>query len=94
MRRSLVSIRWSEHALANLAAREIDLSHALAAIEHPDLTVDEPPGRRVAMRRYLDPVLGREMLLRVVLEEAATETVVVTLYKTSNIRKYLQGHVR
>lgn len=84
-------IRWTQHALDNLAAREIDLADALAAIEQPELTISEPPGRRVAMRRYEDPVLGRTVLLRVVLEDTPTETVVVTVYKTSNFRKYVRG---
>jgi hypothetical protein len=90
----LVTIRWTEHALANLSAREIDQAQASAAIERPEYTVSEPPNRRVAMRRYYDPVLGREMLLRVVLEDTATETVVVTVYKSSSITRYLRGITR
>lgn len=33
------------------------------------------------------------MLLRVVIEETSTERVVVTVYKTSQLRKYLKGLV-
>jgi hypothetical protein len=43
------------------------------------------------MRRYFDPVLKREMLLRVVVEETIGETSVVTVYKTSRMDKYLKG---
>ena len=32
------------------------------------------------------------MLLRVIVEETETERVVVTLYKTSQLEKYLKGH--
>lgn len=41
------------------------------------------------MRRYFDTLLQQEMLLRVVIEEAAEEMVVVTVYKTSRFDRYL-----
>jgi hypothetical protein len=43
------------------------------------------------MRRYFDDTLSRQMLLRVVIEETASELVVVTAYKTSQVEKYLKG---
>ena len=43
------------------------------------------------MRRYFDALLQQEMLLRIVVEETEDETVVVTLYKTSQIDRYLKG---
>lgn len=42
------------------------------------------------MRCYFDTSLGHEMLLRVVVEETAVERVVITVYKTSRIAKYLK----
>jgi hypothetical protein len=45
------------------------------------------------MRRYFDVRLGREMLLRVVVEETPDERVVITGYKTSQIAKYLKRTV-
>lgn len=41
------------------------------------------------MGRYFDPILNEELLLRIVVEETASEIVVVTVYKTSQFRKYL-----
>jgi hypothetical protein len=43
------------------------------------------------MRRYFDHVLGHEMLLRVIVQDTEEETVVVTVYKTSQIEKYVKG---
>ena len=43
------------------------------------------------MRRYFDEILQSEMLLRVVVEETEAETVVITLYQTSNFNKYETG---
>jgi hypothetical protein len=43
------------------------------------------------MRRYHDRILDQEMLLRIVVEDAPDETVVVTVYKTSQVHRYLKG---
>jgi len=43
------------------------------------------------MRRYHDIALDAMMLLRVVVEPAAEDLVVVTVYKTSKVEKYLKG---
>ncbi len=42
-------------------------------------------------RRYYDTLLQQEMLLRMIVEETATERIVVTVYKTSQIARYLKG---
>jgi hypothetical protein len=47
--------------------------------------------RQVYMRRYHDSVLDQEMLLRVIVQETETRRVVVTVYKTSQIKRYLKG---
>jgi len=84
-------VRWSAHALQNLADREINREVAEATLEAPEFATADESGRRILMRRYLDELLQREMLLRVVVEETASEVVVVTLYKTSRTDKYLRG---
>ena len=60
-------------------------------LKHPEFVVKGQPPRQIFMRQYLDSVLDQAMLLRVVVEETETECVVVTLYKTSQIEKYLKG---
>lgn len=86
-------VRWSPHALDGLVARSIDRAEADRAIVSPEFVVPDGPAREVSMRRYFDGPVGREMLLRVVIEETSTERVVVTVYKTSQLRKYLKGLV-
>lgn len=81
---------WTSHALQALADRNIDRAEAEQTITTPELAVIDPPRRAVLMRQYLDDHLKRQMLLRVVVEETPDERVVVTVYKTSQIRKYLQ----
>ncbi len=83
-------LRWSPHALNNLADREIDRAEAEKALEEPEFEVPGQPPRRLLMRRYFDQVLQQEMLLRIVVEDTATARVIITLYKTSQINKYLK----
>ena len=42
------------------------------------------------MRRYFDSTLQQEMLMRVVIEERINETAVITIYKTSQLQRYLR----
>jgi hypothetical protein len=48
-------------------------------------------GRKVFMRRYFDTNLQQNMLLRIILEETTEESVVVTIYRTSQIDRYMKG---
>jgi hypothetical protein len=83
-------LRWTSHALAALVDRDIDQAEVERTIAAPELSVVDPPWRVVLMRRHFDVQLGRQMLLRVVLEETPDDRVVITLYKTSQIAKYLE----
>ncbi len=84
-------IRWSAYARKKAVRREIPENEVEKTIANPDSVTPGRPPRRIAMRRYLDDVLGVEMLMRVVVEESEAETVVVTLYKTSKFTKYERG---
>jgi hypothetical protein len=84
-------IRWSSHAEKNLIDREIDRTEAERALAEPEQIAPAQPPRHVLMRRYFDRLLQREMLLRIVIEDTASERVVVTLYKTAQLDKYLKG---
>ena len=77
-----------------MADRDIDRREAELTLDAPELTLREEGERRIHMRRYVDSLLGQTMLLRVVVEETSTEIVVVTLYKTSRIARYLGGPVQ
>ena len=81
-------IRWSIHALKNLDDREIDREEAEKTLAEPELVALSQPPRLVFMRRYFDKILQQDMLLRLVVEETATETVIITVYKTSQFHKF------
>jgi hypothetical protein len=84
------AICFSLHAEANLRAREISRADAEAAIRQPDHCEPGRPPRAVVNRVYSDTVTGETMLLRAVIEETESEIAVITLYKTSKLKKYLQ----
>jgi len=90
----LRSLRWTPHALKNLTDREIDRAEAERTVASPDHIQRSRPPRSVYMRRYVDRTLSQEMLLRVVVEDGPDELVVVTVYKTSRIERYLRGVAR
>lgn len=90
----MTSIRWTGHALKNLADRKIDRIQVERVISDPEIVQPDPPNRMIHMRRYFDEALAQEMLLRVVIEPNEAELVVVTLYKTSQFARYLKGFLR
>ena len=73
-----------------LTDRTIDRAEVEQTIAAPELVVPDLPQRVVLMRRYFDSDLERQMLLRVIVEETLAERIVVTVYKTSQIAKYLR----
>lgn len=87
-------IRSSPHALKNLEDREIDRLEAEKILDAPDRIISARPPREILIRRYNDVRLQQEMALCLVLEETDTERIVVTLFKTSQIKKYLEGTQR
>jgi hypothetical protein len=56
-------LRWTAHALAALADRDIDRTEVEQTIAAPEHSVVDPPGRAVLMRQYADVRMGRQMLL-------------------------------
>ena len=79
---------WSTHVLAELVKREVARDEAEQALAAPDRIVPGHPPRMIYQRRYDDALLGEPLLLRLVVEETAVALFVVTVYKTSKLRKY------
>jgi uncharacterized protein DUF4258 len=87
----LKPVRWSAHALKNLADREIPREEAEKTLLGPELALPARRPRRFLMRRYFDQRLQQQMLLRALVEETPSEDVVITVYITSKIDKYMKG---
>ena len=84
-------VRWTPHALREIAKREIDRADAELTLRQPDAVIPAPPKRQFYQRRYIDNTLNQPMLLRLLIEETDAEMAVVTLYKTSKLKKYEGG---
>lgn len=80
------SFRISEHARAEMARRNIDDSVLWAVISEPEQIVPVRPGRSI----YPSRIESDTRLLRVVVDEDRQPAIVVTAYRTSNLRKYWQ----
>jgi hypothetical protein len=83
-------MRWTQHALDNLADREIDRVVADLTLTEPEFIAPNQPQRSLLMRRYFDRVLQQEMLLVIVVEDTDIERVVITVFKTSQFKRYLK----
>lgn len=84
------AIQWTGHALENAHDRAISKKEVEEALRNPDLVDSGRTPRRVYTKRYFDTILEQEMLLRVVIEDTMEAVLVVTMYKTSKINKYLK----
>ncbi len=60
-------------------------------VESPDRRIAGRGERQILVRKYADKALRQPMVLCVVAEERAEETIVVTVYRSSRIEKYLPG---
>ncbi len=72
-------------------ACDIDRGEVERTLEHPDRIVQGISPRSIYLRRYHDDRKGHDMLMRIVIEETATERVIVTVVKASRIERYLRG---
>ena len=84
-------VRWTSHAESSLRDREIERAEAERAIAAPDRRIAGRGARTVLVRRYDDRILGQPVALCVVVEDSADETVIITVYKSSKLDKYLEG---
>ena len=83
-------IRLPPHAVDQLRDRQLRTETVELTIREPQGTSTLPFRRKALVRRYFDEELGQPMLMRVIVEENESEIVVVTVYRTSKIEKYLQ----
>ena len=67
-------LRWTDHALRNLADRGIEKNDADQTLENPTWIVPNPPRRENRMRRYFDSRLQQEMLLQMLLRVVVEDT--------------------
>ena len=78
--------RFIDHALKELERRAIPRQLVLDALAQPDQVIPNVEGREAYHKRV--EINGKPYLLRIIVEHGDT---VVTVYRTSNIKKYWSG---
>ena len=85
-------IRITGYCDGRIAARKLDRQLVEAVIRSPEQIVPDAddPKRKIYQSRFRD-VQGKHKLLRIVIEEKQDEIVAVTVYPTSQLRRYWKG---
>ena len=76
----------SKHAEEEMVRRQISLKQVEALMDHPDQIVEAHGG--LVCYQCLSTKDGKPGLLRAIINEAANPKNIVTIYRTSKIKKY------
>ena len=82
-----MKFKISRHAEEEIIRRRIPRKFVDSVLENPQQIVDEY-GNKKAYQSQIDFGEGRIYLLRVIVNESVDPKVVVTVYKTSKVKKY------
>lgn len=81
-------VSLTEHARSEAQRRGISEETVLQIARAPEQRVAASSGREIRQSRVRDPVSGKLHLVRVVVESGPDEDTIVTVYRSSKIRKY------
>jgi hypothetical protein len=76
----------SKHAVEEMARRQISLEQVESLMNHPDQIVEAHGG--LVCYQCLSTNNGKPGLLRAIINDAANPKNIVTIYRTSKIKKY------
>jgi hypothetical protein len=82
-------VRYTEHSKIQIALRELTKEQVDNVLHFPEQVVpdDDNENRDIFQSLFIDHK-GKQKLLRVVVEETIAEIIVITVYPTSQIRRY------
>ena len=78
----------SGHAVFEAKRRDIDEGLIRSLVIKPQQKTASKRGRVIVQGRYQDQIEDKEMLLRIIGKETIDKFEVITVYKTSKIKKY------
>ena len=81
-------IFFSDHARAEARRRGIKADIVLEVAATPEQRMPSRRGREVRQSRIVHPDSGKLLLVRVVVEPGPEAELIVTVYRTSKMRKY------
>ena len=88
-----MAVVFLTHAEKQLVERRVSKEFVLEVLENPDQQVPGDFERTVYHKRYFDTIHNEELLLRIVVEEQEDYVLVMSVYKTSKMRKYWSGEL-
>lgn len=83
-----MEIRLTDHAKKQLAYRDVSQNQVIAIALSPEQIIEEPDVPPIAQSRVIED--GKTYLIRVAFRDEADVRVVITVYKTSKVKKYWQ----
>jgi Domain of unknown function (DUF4258) len=78
----------TEHAIGEARRRGISEATILEVATTPEQRIQVRPDREIKQSRVIDAASGKLQLVRVVVDRRAGDETVVTVYRTSKVRKY------
>jgi uncharacterized protein YuzE len=89
----LTHYRLSSHGLQEMARRGILRQVVVDILAQPEQVVPGRDNRTIYQSRW-DSEEGKTYLVRVVVDEQIDPPVVITVYRTSKVQKYLEGGMK
>jgi hypothetical protein len=81
----------TDHAAAEARRRGISEATVLRVATTPEQSLGVRTNREIRQSRVIDPASGKLHLVRVVVDLEGDADIVVTVYRTSKVRKYWRG---
>jgi len=81
-------LEMTEHARSEALRRQVSEDTVFAVARDPEQRLEARSGREIRQSRIVDAASGKLYLIRVVVEFEAASDTIVTVYRTSRIRRY------
>jgi hypothetical protein len=81
-------VSFTEHARSEARRRGISEETVLEIARAPEQRIAGRSGREIRQSRVFDPASGKLHLVRVVIESGQEGDMIVTVYRSSQIRRY------
>jgi len=85
-----LEIIFTKHALFEAKRRGITRKEILSVVNNYQQKIHYREDKIIFQSKYKDKNIGKDMLLRVITKETEKEIVIITVYKTSKLKKYLR----
>jgi hypothetical protein len=83
----LKKVKFTDHAKFEMKRRRVMEKIVEGIVRNPAQVIDLKEGRRICQARYFNGFEQKEMLLRIIIEEAPSEINVITAYETTKFHK-------